>query len=132
MLLLAGSYITWSLLMFLLQKYYRDDLTFNSYIVAFIHSVISCRCCELVWHIEQSMKLDQFGGDLTIPQYYAISLVLGIFSTTLSCVSIPIKDCTLWSTILLHSSHWCSLYLWKSAVQNSFYQSGELKFQDRI
>ena len=77
MLLLGGSYITWSLLMFLLQKYYRDDLTFNSYIVAFIHAVISCRCCELVWYIEQSMKLDQFGGDLTTPQYYAISFSAG-------------------------------------------------------
>ena len=77
MLVLAGSYITWSLLMFLLQKYYRDDLTFNSYIVAFIHAVFSCRCCELVWYIEQSMKLDQFGGDLTTPQYYAISFSAG-------------------------------------------------------
>ena len=86
MLLLAGSYITWSLLMFLLQKYYRDDLTFNSYIAAFMHSVISCRCCELVWHIEQSMKFDQFGGDLTIPQYYAISFSAGyILYDTILC-----------------------------------------------
>ena len=118
MLLLGGSYITWSLLMFLLQKYYRDDLTFNSYIVAFIHAVISCRCCELVWYIEQSMKLDQFGVILPLLNIMRYHLVLAIFSMTPSWVSIPIKNCTLWSTILLHSSHWCSLYLWKSADQN--------------
>ena len=79
MLLLFVSCIFWSLLMFLLQKYHKDDLKYNSYIVAFMHGLISSRCCELVWYMEESMKFEKFGSDLTVPQYWVISLSAGYF-----------------------------------------------------
>ena len=79
MLMLVACCCGWGLIMFLLQKLYKNNLEFNSYIVAFIHALISCRCCEVIWYIEESMKLDQFGSDLTTPQYFVISLSAGYF-----------------------------------------------------
>ena len=79
MLMLVACCCGWGLIMFLLQKFYKNNLEFNSYIVAFIHALVSCRCCEVVWYIEESMKLDQFGSDVTMPQYLVISLSAGYF-----------------------------------------------------
>ena len=79
MLMLVACCCGWGIIMFLLQKFYKDNVEFNSYIVAFIHALISCRCCEIVWYIEESTKLDQFGSDLTMPQYFVISLSAGYF-----------------------------------------------------
>ena len=53
----------WALLMVVLQKFYKNDLEYNSCINSFIHTFAICRGCELVWYIEESMKLDQFGDD---------------------------------------------------------------------
>ena len=69
----------WALLMVVLQKFYKNDLEYNSCINSFIHTFANCRGCELVWYIEGSMKLDQFGDDLSMPQYLVVSLSLGYF-----------------------------------------------------
>ena len=69
----------WALLMVVLQKFYKNDLEYNSCINSFIHTFAVCRGCELVWYIEESMKLDQFGDDLSMPQYLVVSLSLGYF-----------------------------------------------------
>ena len=69
----------WALLMVLLQKFYKNDLEYNSCINSFIHTFAVCRGCELVWYIEGSMKLDQFGDDLSMAQYLVVSLSLGYF-----------------------------------------------------
>ena len=69
----------WALLMVVLQKFYKNDLEYNSCINSFIHTFAVCRGCELVWYIEENMKLDQFGDDLSMPQYLVVSLSLGYF-----------------------------------------------------
>ena len=67
----------WALLFLLLQKFYKNDSIFNNYIVATVHAFLSCRCCEILWYIEQNMKLDQFGGDVTFAQYCVMSSTAG-------------------------------------------------------
>ena len=69
----------WALLVVVLQKFYKNDLEYNSCINSFIHTFAVCRGCELVWYIEESMKLDQFGDDFSMPQYLVASLSLGYF-----------------------------------------------------
>lgn len=69
----------WALLIFALQKFYKNDLEYNSCVNSFIHTFAVCRGCELIWYIEGSMKLDQFGDDLSMPQYLVVSLSLGYF-----------------------------------------------------
>ena len=69
----------WALLIFALQKFYKNDLEYNSCVNSFIHTFAVCWGCELIWYIEGSMKLDQFGDDLSMPQYLVVSLSLGYF-----------------------------------------------------
>ena len=69
----------WGLVLILLQKFCYDDIRFNCCFVCLIHAFTSCPGCEMVWYIEQSLKLDQFGSDLTESQYYVLSLSTGYF-----------------------------------------------------
>lgn len=69
----------WGLVLILLQKLYYSDIRFNCCVVCLIHAFASCRGCEMVWYIEQSLKLDQFGSDLTESQYCVLSLSTGYF-----------------------------------------------------
>ena len=79
--------IGWSTLFLLLQKFFKDDMTFNNYVVSFTHAFVIGRCCEIVWYIEQTMKLDQFGSDLTLPQYCVLSLSTGyLIYDTIICL----------------------------------------------
>ena len=69
----------WALLFFLLQKFYKDDALFNCVIVASAHEFVASRCCEMIWFIEQSMKLDQLGRGVTLRQYWVMASTIGFF-----------------------------------------------------
>ena len=79
MLLSLVFCVCWGLVLILLQKLYYSDIRFNCCVVCLIHAFASCRGCEMVWYIEQSLKLDQFGSDLTESQYCVLSLSTGYF-----------------------------------------------------
>ena len=88
MLLVLVSFVGWTCLFIVLQKFYKDDLAYTSHVISFTHASIICQCCEIVWYVEQSMKLDQFGSNLTIPQYCVLSLSAGYFlyDTSILCL----------------------------------------------
>lgn len=69
----------WAILFLLLQKFYKDDALFNRVIVATAHEFVAARCCEIIWYIEQSMKLDRLGRNVTLPQYYVMASTIGFF-----------------------------------------------------
>lgn len=75
----VGVFFKLGLLFFLLQKFYKDDALFNRVIVASAHEFVASRCCEMIWFIEQSMKLDQLGRGVTLPQYCVMASTIGFF-----------------------------------------------------
>ena len=79
MFLVLAFSLSWALLFLLLQKIYKDDALFNRVIVAATHEFVAGRCCEMIWYIEQSMKLDHFGRDVTFPQYCVMASTVGFF-----------------------------------------------------
>ena len=79
MFLVLAFSLGWALLFLLLQKFYKDDALFNRVIVATAHEFVAARCCEIIWYIEQSMKLDQLGRNVSLPQYYVMASTIGFF-----------------------------------------------------
>ena len=80
---------------FLLQKFSKFVFIFSNYVVFLSHAFVIGRCCEIVWYIEQSMKLNQFGSDVTSLQYYVLSLSTGyvMYDTIIDLCIVEMKLC---------------------------------------
>ena len=123
----------WALLIFALQKFYKNDLEHNSCVNSFIHTFAVCRGCELIWYIEGSMKLDQFGDDLKYATILGSFTEPWIFYLRLyHLFSYPGKYCVYHSPFYMHCQSWVERIVIQRWARDNFYPFGVMNLQNHV
>ena len=113
----------WALLIFALQKFYKNDLEYNSCVNSFIHTFAVCRGCEPIWYIEGSTyetrsiwgwsKYATILGSFTEPWIFYLRLY--------HLFSYPGKYCVYHSPFYMHCQSWVERIVIQRWARDNFY-----------